>query len=103
GRHLDGGHLRLAATSGLIAPATPRASGTCATVSVITDARVLGIASGEARNLARRGAFPCDVIETGKGYRVPFTGLLGLLRSGAIQTTRLTDPPTTRAEGRKPR
>jgi hypothetical protein len=52
------------------------------TVGLTTAARALGISPDDADGLARRGEFPCSVIETGEGYRVPFAALLRALGSG---------------------
>ncbi len=56
-----------------------------ATIGLMTGARVRGISSDEASDLAGRGEFPCDVIETGDGYRVPFVALLGVLDRGPVR------------------
>jgi hypothetical protein len=56
-----------------------------ATVGLMTAARVLGINPDDADGLARRGEFPCSVIETGEGYRVPFAALLRALGSGPLR------------------
>ena len=55
-------------------PATPPA-----TVALATAARALGISPQDACDLAERGEFPCPVVESGDGYRVPFAALLKLL------------------------
>ncbi len=57
-----------------------------ATVGLMTAARALGISPDEADDLARRGEFPCNVIETGEGYRVSFAALLRVLGSGPVRT-----------------
>lgn len=54
------------------------ASGT--TVSPRTAARVLGLAPDQALDLAAHGMFPCKVITTSDGYRVPFGALVDHLR-----------------------
>jgi hypothetical protein len=51
------------------------------TVSLSTAARMLGLPPEQARNLAAREAFPCSVIATVDGYRVPFAALMHLLKS----------------------
>jgi hypothetical protein len=56
-----------------------------ATVGLLTAARALGISPDDAVGLARRGEFPCSVIETGEGYRVPFAALLRVLGSGPVR------------------
>ena len=56
-----------------------------ATVGLMTAAHALGISPDEAGDLARRGEFPCNVIETGKGYRVSFAVLLRVLSSGTVR------------------
>jgi hypothetical protein len=56
-----------------------------ATVGLTTAARALGISPKDADSLARRGEFPCIVIETGEGYRVPFAALLRALGSGPLR------------------
>ena len=55
-----------------------------ATVSLMTAARALGISPDEASELAARGEFPCNVIEVGEVYRVPFAALLRVLDSGPV-------------------
>jgi len=50
-----------------------------ATVALATAARALGISPHDACDLAERGEFPCQVVKSGGGYRVPFAALLGLL------------------------
>jgi hypothetical protein len=55
------------------------------TIGLMTAARVLGISSDEASDLAGRGEFPCNVIETGDGYRVPFAALLRVLDLGPVR------------------
>jgi hypothetical protein len=56
-----------------------------ATVGLMTAARALGISPDDADGLARRGEFPCSVIETGEGYRVLFAALLLALGSGPLR------------------
>lgn len=51
-----------------------------ATVGLMIAACALGIVPGHARGLAESGAFPCSVIETREGYRVPFDALIRVLR-----------------------
>ncbi len=58
-----------------------------ATVGLPTAARVLGISPDDADGLALRGEFPCSVIQTAEGYRVPFAALLRVLRSGPVHDT----------------
>ena len=58
-----------------------------ATVGLMTAAHVLGISPDEAGDLARRGEFPCNVIETSEGYRVSFAVLLQVLGSGPVRDT----------------
>ena len=55
---------------------------TAATVRLATAAHALGISQAAAHELADRGEFPCNVIQTSDGYCVPFAALLRLLRSG---------------------
>ncbi|MHB1740003.1 MAG: helix-turn-helix domain-containing protein [Actinomycetes bacterium] len=50
-----------------------------ATVSVDEAARLLGIGRSLARDLARRGEFPVQIIRLGRLYRVPRVPLLVLL------------------------
>jgi hypothetical protein len=56
-----------------------------ATVGLMTAARALGIRPDQAPGLARRGEFPCTVIETSDGYRVSFAALLRILGSGPVR------------------
>ena len=56
-----------------------------AAVGLMTAAHALGISADEAGDLARRGEFPCNVIETGEGYSVSFTVLLRVLSSGPVR------------------
>jgi hypothetical protein len=55
-----------------------------ATVGLMTAARALGISPDDAVDLAKRGEFPCNVIETGDGHRVSFAALLRVLESGPV-------------------
>jgi hypothetical protein len=59
-----------------------------ATVGLMTAAHALGISPDEARDLAERHEFPCNVIETGTGYRVSFAALLRVLGSGPVHDER---------------
>jgi hypothetical protein len=52
-----------------------------ATVSLQTAAHALSISPADAQRLAEAGAFPCDVVRSGGGYRIPFRALLHVLRS----------------------
>ena len=52
-----------------------------ATVSLRTAARVLGISPSDAEELAEAEEFPCGVVQSADGYRVPFRSLLRVLRS----------------------
>lgn len=63
----------------LACPSDPPAGAT--TVRLATAAHALGICQAAARDLAERGEFPCTVIKTSDGYRVPFAALLRILRS----------------------
>ncbi|MCX4968914.1 DNA-binding protein [Streptomyces sp. NBC_00654] len=48
-------------------------------VDMRTAARALGICTGTAYQLVRRGAFPCPVLRIGGVYRVPTTPLMRVL------------------------
>jgi hypothetical protein len=50
-----------------------------ATVALPTAACALGMSHSEAAGLAARGAFPCSVVESGQGYRVPIAALMAVL------------------------
>jgi hypothetical protein len=54
-----------------------RALGTVTDVE--TAGRAFGISRNVARDLARRGEFPCAVIRVGRQYRVPVAGILRAL------------------------
>jgi hypothetical protein len=64
------------------------------TVRLATAAHVLGISPASAQELAEREEFPCNVIWTSDGYRVPFAALLRVLRSGRSHY------PTTGQDGK---
>ena len=51
------------------------------TVSLPAAAKVLGFTPDQAHDLAARGVFPCNVITTADGYRVPFGALMHLLKN----------------------
>jgi hypothetical protein len=50
-----------------------------ATVALPAAACALGMSHSEAAGLAARGAFPCSVVESGQGYRVPIAALMAVL------------------------
>lgn len=54
-------------------------SAPASTVALATAAGMLGIGPDDAVSLAAIGAFPCSVIQTREGYRVPFAALMRLL------------------------
>lgn len=54
---------------------------TAATVGLATAAHALGFSLATARTLAEHDVFPCSVIRTMDGYRVPFAALVRVLRS----------------------
>jgi hypothetical protein len=56
-----------------------------ATIGLMAAARMLGISPDEASDLAGRREFPCNVIETGDCYRVPFAALLRVLDPGPVR------------------
>jgi hypothetical protein len=60
--------------SGRVSPA--------ATVALPAAACALGMSHAEAAGLAARGAFPCSVVESGEGYRVPVAALVAILGAG---------------------
>jgi hypothetical protein len=57
-----------------------------ATVDLMTAAGALGLGRTKAYELARRDAFPCQVIRIGDTYRIPTPGLLELLGLAAEET-----------------
>jgi hypothetical protein len=56
-----------------------------AMVGLPTAAHMLGISQADAADLAKRDEFPCVVIRTHDGYRVPFAAVLRVLRSSHYQ------------------
>jgi hypothetical protein len=58
-----------------------RCPATAATVGLATAARMLGLSPAAALALAEGEQFPCNVIKTTAGYRVPFASLMRVLRS----------------------
>jgi hypothetical protein len=52
-----------------------------ATIGLLTAAHMLGISQADAADLAKRDEFPCVVIRTHDGHRVPFAAFLQVLRS----------------------
>ena len=50
-----------------------------AAVDLVTAARALGIGRTKAHDLAKSGEFPCRVLRVGPRYRVPTSGVDGLL------------------------
>lgn len=49
------------------------------TVALPAAACALGMSYDEAAGLAVRGAFPCSIVESGAGYRVPVAALMAIL------------------------
>jgi hypothetical protein len=62
------------------APQKPGTTRLTATVSLPAAARTLGIPVSDTRDLAEAGRFPCQVIRTEGGCRVPFGALVRVLR-----------------------
>lgn len=62
-----------------LAPQSPGATRPTATARLLASARPLGTFG--ARDLDEAGQFPCQVIRTEDGYRVPFGALVRVLRS----------------------
>jgi predicted DNA-binding transcriptional regulator AlpA len=54
----------------------------CATVSLATAARILGIHRSTAWDLQRRGEFPIPVLRIGSRLRVTKSSLVSFLRTG---------------------
>ncbi|MFI9847189.1 helix-turn-helix domain-containing protein [Nonomuraea sp. NPDC051941] len=50
-----------------------------AVVPLLTAARALGLSRNTAYRLAKRGEFPCRVIQAGDVYRVPTVEILTIL------------------------
>lgn len=50
------------------------------TIDVVTAGRAFGINRDTAYKLARSGAFPCEVIQAGRRYRVVTADLLRVLQ-----------------------
>lgn len=68
-------------------PGLGRSPATAATVGLATAARVLGLSPATALALAEHEQFPCSVIKTTAGFRVPFGSLLRVLRSSRSQSS----------------
>ncbi len=66
---------------------------TSATVGLATAALALGINPATAEAIAEHDEFPCQVIRTNDGYRVPFAALLPLLRSRSDRSAGQTPGP----------
>jgi hypothetical protein len=62
-----------------------RSPATAATVGLATAARLLGLSRATALALAEDEQFPCNVIKTTTGFRVPFASLVRVLRSSRNQ------------------
>lgn len=81
GHAMEGHRARRPCAHDLRLPRRQHRSAPTATVSLPTAARMVGLMPDQACDLAASGAFPCSVIATVHGYRVPFAALMHHLKS----------------------